>query len=59
MTERSESTLRHSIFDILRFCGSLLMKFPMNSFVVSYSSSCSSSSSMLLNCFQFRRRAQR
>ena len=26
-TERSETTLRHSIFDILRFCGSLLMKF--------------------------------
>jgi len=25
-TERSDSTLRHSIFDILRFCGSLLMK---------------------------------
>jgi hypothetical protein len=24
MTERSEPTLRHSIFDILRFCGSLL-----------------------------------
>ncbi len=23
MTERSETTLRHSIFDILRFCGSL------------------------------------
>ena len=23
-TERSDSTLRHSIFDILRFCGSLL-----------------------------------
>jgi hypothetical protein len=27
MTERSESTLRHSLFDILRFCGSLLTKF--------------------------------
>ena len=24
-TERSETTLRHSIFDILRFCGSLLI----------------------------------
>jgi len=23
-TERSDSTLRHSIFNILRFCGSLL-----------------------------------
>jgi hypothetical protein len=23
MIERSDSTLRHSIFDILRFCGSL------------------------------------
>jgi len=24
--ERSDSTLRHSIFDILRFCGSLFIK---------------------------------
>ena len=28
--ERSESTLRHSLFDILRFCGSLLMQFHTN-----------------------------